>query len=254
MSKLTTQDRLNIVALAESGMSQAEIAQMYGICTNTVYTVINKAKYGDDLKSTSASNRLSKQELDSLINDLRNREETGVTIIQLAVKYGVCEHTIYRYIEKYGIHIKSERAQKLSTEQKQNIYEQYNNGVSVNELSEEFGVSSNTIYKTISDLRKSNEQTADTIKIITEQFNSELSDATDCTFIENIDRSLLSETAVKSLDDLEDRKKKLFEMYKEYSLELINYVENINAVSELVKTEMEEKYKYLQSKFERMVS
>lgn len=252
MSKLTTQDRLNIVALAESKMSQDEIAQMYGISTNTVYTIISKSKYGDDLKGTSTSHRLSEQEVESLINDLRNREETGVTIIQLAVKYGVSEHTICRYIKEHNL--KKEHSHKLSDEQRQIVYEQYDNGVSANELSKRFGVNVNTIYNTINALKKSNEQIAGTVKIITEQFNSELSDVTDCTFIENIDRSLLSETTVKLLDDIEDRKKKLFEMYKEYSLELINYAEKVSAVSELVKTEMEEKYKYLQSKFERMAS
>lgn len=252
MSKLTTQDRLNIVELAESGMSQAEIAQKYNISANTVYKVINRAKLGSDLKGTGHGHRLSKQEKDSLINDLKNREETGVTIVQLAVKYGVCEHTICSYIESHNL--QKGNSHKLSDEQKQSIYEQRNSGISAVELSKKFGVGVNTIYNVVSTLKKSNEQIADTVKIITEQFNSELSDVIDCTFIENIDRSLLSETAIKSLDDMEDRKKKLFEMYKEYSLELINYAENVNAVSELVKTEMEEKYKYLQSKFERMAS
>lgn len=252
MSKLTTHDKLNIVALAKSGMSQNEIAQMYNISLNTVYTVISKAKCGSDLKGTSSKRRLSKQEKESLINDLKTRKETGVTIVQLAVKYGICEHTIYRYIEQNNL--QKERPHKLSDEQKQSIYEQYNDGASAAELSKKFGVSVTTIHNSINTLNKSNEQIAGTVKIITEQFNSELSNAIDCTFIENIDRSLLSETAIKYLDDIEDRKKKLFEMYKEYSLELINYAENVNAVSKLVKTEMEEKYKYLQSKFERMMS
>lgn len=252
MSKLTTQDKLNIVALAKSGMSQNEIAQMYNISLNTVYTVISKAKCGSDLKGTSSKRRLSEQEVDSLINDLKTREETGVTIVQLAVKYGVCEHTIYHHIKQHNL--QKEHPHKLSDEQKQSIYEQYNDGASADELSKKFGVSVTTIYNSINTLNKSNEQIAGTVKIITEQFNSELSNAIDCTFIENIDRSLLSETAIKYLDDIEDRKKKLFEMYKEYSLELINYAENVNAVSKLVKTEMEGKYKYLQSKFERMMS
>lgn len=252
MSKLTTQDRLNIVALAKSGMSQNEIAQMYNTSLNTVYTVISKAKCGSDLKGTSSKRRLSEQEVDSLINDLKTRDETGVTIVQLAVKYGVCEHTIYHYIKKHNL--KKEHPHKLSDEQKQSIYEQYNDGTSAAELSKKFGASVTTIYNSINTLKKSNEQVAGTVKIITEQFNSELSNAIDSTFIENIDRSLLSETAIKYLDDIEDRKKKLFEMYKEYSLELINYAENVNAVSKLVKTEMEGKYKYLQSKFEGMMS
>lgn len=252
MSKLTTQDRLNIVALAKSGMSQNEIAQMYNISLNTVYTVISKAKCGSDLKGTSSKRRLSKQEVDSLINDLKTRKETGVTIVQLAVKYGVCEHTIYHYIEKHNL--QKEHPHKLSDEQKQSIYEQYNEGTNAAELSKKFGVSVTVIYNSINTLKKSNEQIAGTVKIITEQFNSELSNAIDSTFIENIDRSLLSETTIKYLDDIEDRKKKLFEMYKEYSIELINYAENVNAVSKLVKTEMEGKYKYLQSKFERMMS
>lgn len=252
MGKLTTQDRLDIVELAESGMSQIEIAKKYNISANTVYKVINRAKSGSDLKGTSYGHRLSKQEKESLINDLKNREETGVTIVQLAVKYGVCEHTICSYIERHKL--QKEKSHKLSDEQKQSIYEQRNSGISAVELSKKFGVGVNTIYNVVSTLKKSNEQIADTVKIITEQFNSELSDVIDCTFIENIDRSLLSETAIKSLNDMEDRKKKLFEMYKEYSLELINYAENVSAVSELVKTEMEEKYKYLQSKLERMAS
>ena len=254
MSKLTTQDRLNIVELAKSGKSQVEISRMYNISANTVYTIIERAKHGNDLSGTSASRRLSKQEIDSLINDLKNREETGATIVQLAVQYGVSEHTICRYIERYSLHMKKEATSKLSDDQKQNVYEQYTNGVSATELSEKFGVSTNTIYKIVRDLRKSDEQIAGTVKVITEQFNSELNEITDCTFIDDIDKGLLSESTIKLLDDIENKKKELFEKYKDYSLELIRYTEYMNTVSGLVKAELEEKYKYLQSKFERMAS
>lgn len=254
MSKLTTQDKLNIVELAKSGMSQIDISKMYSISTNTVSTVLGRAKHGDNLSGTSSKRRLSKDEIKNLIDDLKNRDETGATIVQLAVKYGVVEHTICRYIEKYSLQSKKEHTYKLSNEQKQSIYEASINGTSAVELSGEFGVSVNTIYKVVRELRESNEQTANTVKLIAEQFNTELSSLIDCTFISNIDKSMLSESTAKFVDDMERKRNRLFELYKEYSIELIDYAENVDTVSELVRAEMEEKYRYLQSKFERRVS
>ena len=92
------------------------------------------------------------------INDRQNFDIEGFKkdyIEGVEPKYDLSNTSIYRLAKKYNLNeIRSEKKQKESKELSKNIYEDYKNGIKINELVKKYKLTDKAIYFRISEFKK----------------------------------------------------------------------------------------------------
>lgn len=121
------------------------------------YFDVDKETIGRHLKKIGISRRRKN------INDRQNFDIEGfkkdyiegVEPKILKEKYDLSNTSIYRLAKKYNLNeIRSEKKQKESKELSKNIYEDYKNGIKINELVKKYKLTDKAIYFRISEFKK----------------------------------------------------------------------------------------------------
>lgn len=137
-----------LIKMVEDGFTNKEIAKYFDVDKETI---------GRHLKKIGISRRRKN------INDRQNFDIEGfkkdyiegVEPKILKEKYDLSNTSIYRLAKKYNLNeIRSEKKQKESKELSKNIYEDYKNGIKINELVKKYKLTDKAIYFRISEFKK----------------------------------------------------------------------------------------------------
>lgn len=146
INKLNNEDK--VLKMVEDGFTNKEIAKYFDVDKETI---------GRHLKKIGISRRRKN------INDRQNFDIEGfkkdyiegVEPKILKEKYDLSNTSIYRLAKKYNLNeIRSEKKQKESKELSKNIYEDYKNGIKINELVKKYKLTDKAIYFRISEFKK----------------------------------------------------------------------------------------------------
>ena len=83
------------------------------------------------------------------IEEIISYYQSGMTLIQLAEKYGVSKSTVRERLKENEVKIRSSRSMKRIDLPIEEIISEYQSGLSINKLADKYGVNFNTIWRRI---------------------------------------------------------------------------------------------------------
>lgn len=134
--------------MVKKGISNKEIADHFGV---------DKATIGRHLRKNGISRRRKNidERIDFNIEEFKKDFIEGIKPKILESKYDLSRTSIYRLAKKYNLNgLRSEKKEKESKELSKAMYEDYKNGMKINDLVNKYGITDKAIYSRISEFKK----------------------------------------------------------------------------------------------------
>jgi DNA-binding CsgD family transcriptional regulator len=145
MSRLTLEQRAEVVRLYVSGKTSIALAAEFGIAVATVLRIVRIS--GEVVRSSAnGQEKLTLKQRDEVVR----RYVAGETSRKLAAQYGVSYLTVLSSVRRAGEQVRSKSSPSMFTEeQEQKICNKYSNGAGISDLSLMFNCADCTIYKVL---------------------------------------------------------------------------------------------------------
>ena len=140
-----------IVKKWEQGVTQKELSKEYGVSDVTISKRISEYYEKEEKKKT-------KQRIELQIKEIVKRWEQGTTQKKLSKEYGVSRVTISKRISEYYEKEKKEKPKQRIELQIEEIVKKWEQGITQEKLSKEYGVSEYIIRKRISEYYEKEEK------------------------------------------------------------------------------------------------
>ena len=140
-----------IVKKWEQGVTQKELSKEYGVSDVTIRKRISEYYEKEEKKKT-------KQRIELQIKEIVKRWEQGTTQKKLSKEYGVSRVTISKRISEYYEKEKKEKPKQRIELQIEEIVKKWEQGITQEKLSKEYGVSEYIIRKRISEYYEKEEK------------------------------------------------------------------------------------------------
>jgi transposase len=147
--KISIEEREKVKDRYKDGDSIEDIAKDYDVTIQTVKNILKKFRF--DLSSSSF--KISDKDIKKIVKAYK-KDDSAATLQKFAEEYDVTTVTIRNILKREKIYkSKNKKHIKLSKAQKNKVISQYKSGDSGRKISQEFGIS----YQTVYDLLKENE-------------------------------------------------------------------------------------------------
>lgn len=142
-TKLTPDQEADVVRKYESGMSTAEVAELFDLSSTGVAKIVRRN--GGEVRARHA-NRITTPEQDAEIARLYAE---GMRTTQLAAQFNVPKQHIVKAVKRLGGEARRKGPNRLSEEQEQELVALYESGVNTVDLAAQFGVYTSTVVRVV---------------------------------------------------------------------------------------------------------
>lgn len=127
-----------VISDYQSGMSPVELAEKYGVSYGTI---TKRLKEAGVRKITAKERNMMNFPLEQVISE----HQSGMSPIDLGEKYGVSHGTITKRLKEVGVYLERGRGRKKIDLPVDQIWFDYESGMTLTQLAEKYGVSPPTI-------------------------------------------------------------------------------------------------------------